>query len=69
FTIDGRGAPFVDGIEGDTGTVLGLSLPVFRRLLRRLGFALPDLWANPVRGATGRAPRAPRAFGDGDSPA
>lgn len=44
FTIDGRSAPFVDGIEGDHGTVLGLSLPLLRRLLRQLGVSVVDLW-------------------------
>ena len=33
FTLDGRSAPFVDGIVGDHGNVIGLSLPLFRRLL------------------------------------
>ncbi|CAO0836181.1 dTTP/UTP pyrophosphatase [Streptomyces microflavus] len=27
FTLDGRSAPFIDGIEGDHGNVIGLSLP------------------------------------------
>ena len=27
FTLDGRSAPFVDGIDGDHGNVIGLSLP------------------------------------------
>jgi septum formation protein len=45
FTLDGRSAPFIDGIDGDPSTVIGLSLPLFRRLLTRLGVALPDLWA------------------------
>jgi septum formation protein len=45
FTLDGRSAPFVDGIDGDHGTVIGLSLPAFRRLLDRLGVAVTDLWA------------------------
>jgi septum formation protein len=44
FTLDGRGAPFVDGIEGDHGTVIGLSLPLLRRLLGDLGVAITDLW-------------------------
>jgi septum formation protein len=44
FTIDGRSAPFVDGIEGDHGTVLGLSLPLLRRLLRELDMGIVDLW-------------------------
>jgi septum formation protein len=45
FTLDGRGGWFVDGIEGDAGTVLGLSLPLLRRMLGRLNLAVPDLWA------------------------
>lgn len=47
FTLDGYGAPFVDGIEGDHGTVLGLSVPVLRTLLADLGVAVTDLWAAP----------------------
>ena len=35
FTLDGRSAPFVAGIDGDHGTVIGLSLPLFRQLLAR----------------------------------
>ena len=35
FTLDGRSAPFVDGIVGDHGNVIGLSLPLFRRAARR----------------------------------
>jgi septum formation protein len=44
FSIDGRGAPFVDGIDGDPGTVIGLSLPLLRRLLAELDIAITDLW-------------------------
>jgi septum formation protein len=44
FTLDGRSAPFVDGIEGDHSNVIGLSLPLFRRLLLELDVALTDLW-------------------------
>lgn len=43
-TIDGYGAPFIDCIEGDHGTVLGLSLPLLRRLLADLGIPITDLW-------------------------
>ena len=35
FTIDGRGGWFVEGVDGDPGTVIGLSLPLLRELLRR----------------------------------
>ncbi|CAN5648369.1 Maf family protein [soil metagenome] len=47
FTLDGRSAPFVDGIDGDPGTVIGLSLPVLRRLLAELGVSITDLWVDP----------------------
>jgi septum formation protein len=45
FTLDGRSAPFVDGIEGDPGTVIGLSLPLLRSLLAQLSIPITDLWA------------------------
>jgi septum formation protein len=45
FTIDGRGGPFVERIEGDHGTVVGLSLPLLRRLLAELGLRITDLWS------------------------
>ena len=44
FTLDGRSGPFIDGIDGDPGNVLGLSLPLLRSLLARLGVRLVDLW-------------------------
>lgn len=45
FTLDGRSAPFVEGIDGDPGNVIGLSLPLLRRLLAEQGIAITDLWA------------------------
>lgn len=44
FTLDGRSAPFLDGIVGDHGNVIGLSLPLFRRLLHRVDLTVMDLW-------------------------
>ncbi len=44
FTLDGRSAPFVDGIDGDPGNVIGLSLPLLRRLLAELDVSVVDLW-------------------------
>jgi nucleoside triphosphate pyrophosphatase len=44
FTLDGRAAPFIDGIVGDPSNVIGLSLPLLRRLLAELGVEVPDLW-------------------------
>ena len=44
FTLDGRSAPFVDGVDGDPGNVIGLSLPLLRDLLARLDLRITDLW-------------------------
>ncbi|KAB2377493.1 Maf family protein [Actinomadura montaniterrae] len=44
FTLEGRGAWFIDGIDGDPGTVMGLSLPLLRRMLATLGVPLTDIW-------------------------
>lgn len=44
FTIDGLGGPFVDRIDGDPSNVVGLSLPLLRRLLADLGVRWTDLW-------------------------
>lgn len=44
-TIDGYGGPFIDGIDGDHGAVIGLSLPLLRRLLADVGIRVTDLWA------------------------
>jgi septum formation protein len=45
FTLEGFGAPWIDGIDGNYGTITGLSLPVLRHLLRQVGVELIDLWA------------------------
>lgn len=45
FTLDGISAPFIDGVDGDPGAVIGLSLPLFRSLLSELGLTVMDLWA------------------------
>lgn len=45
FTLDGRSAPFVDGVDGDPSNVIGLSLPLFRSLLSRLDVPITSLWA------------------------
>jgi septum formation protein len=44
FTIDSKGAGFIRGIEGDPHTVVGLSVPLLRRLVRELGIDWPSLW-------------------------
>jgi len=44
FTIDGLGGAFVDGLEGDHHNVVGLSLPLLRRMLAELGHSWTALW-------------------------
>ena len=44
FTIDGRGGWFVERIEGDHTNVVGISLPLLRRMLITLDVDLPSLW-------------------------
>jgi septum formation protein len=45
FTIDGRAAAFVDSIDGDAGNVIGISLPLLRGLLAKLGVRVTDQWS------------------------
>jgi septum formation protein len=47
FTVDGVGGAFITGIEGDHHNVVGISLPVVRDLVVRLGWAWPEVWAQP----------------------
>lgn len=44
FTIDSKGAGFITAIEGDPHTVVGLSVPYLRTLVRALGVEWPSLW-------------------------
>jgi septum formation protein len=44
FTLDGRGAAFIERIEGDHSNVVGLSLPTLRVLLGELDLTIMDLW-------------------------
>ncbi|GAA3157824.1 Maf family protein [Planomonospora alba] len=47
FTLDGPGGWFVEGIDGDHGNVLGISLPLLRRLFAALDVSVPGLWRRP----------------------
>jgi septum formation protein len=44
FTVDGLAGPFIERVEGDPSTVVGLSLSVLRRLVRRTGTPWTSLW-------------------------
>ncbi len=48
LTIDGYGGWFVDGVTGDPSSVIGISLPLTRRLLREVGLVVTDLWRRPA---------------------
>jgi septum formation protein len=49
FTIDGLGGWFIEGVTGDPSAVVGISLPLIRRLFERVGLLVSDLWAaNPA---------------------
>ncbi len=43
FTIDGLGGWYVESIAGDHHNVVGLSLPLLRRMLAELGYRVTDL--------------------------
>lgn len=44
FTLDGFGGWFIEGVDGDPSSVIGLGLPLLRRLLDKLGIRVTDLW-------------------------
>jgi septum formation protein len=44
FTLDGLGGWFVEGIDGNASSVIGISLPLTRRLLAEVGVGVIDLW-------------------------
>lgn len=52
FTIDSLGSAFIDSVSGDPSTVVGLSIPALRRLVRELGHEWTQLW-RPASGANG----------------
>jgi septum formation protein len=49
FTVDGLGGPFVTAIEGDYHNVVGVSLPLLRRMLAEVGISWPALWKSSPR--------------------
>lgn len=53
FTLDGLGAPYVAGVEGDPSNVVGLSLPLLRELLADVGVPWRELRSPAHRLAQG----------------
>ena len=60
FTLDGLGAPYVEGIEGDPSNVVGISLPLMRELLGSLASRRRHYAADPRARARARRAPAPR---------
>ncbi len=48
FTVDRLGGWFITGLEGDPGSVAGVSLPLVRTLLSDLGIPVTTLWHPPT---------------------
>lgn len=44
FTVDSLGGAFIERVEGDPSTVVGMSLSTIRRLVRELGVDWVGLW-------------------------
>ena len=44
FTLEALGGWFIDSIEGDQTSVIGLSLPLLRKALYSFGVNASDLW-------------------------
>jgi len=44
FTVDSLGGAFIERVEGDPSTVVGMSLSTVRALVRELGVSWTDLW-------------------------
>jgi septum formation protein len=46
FTLDGLSAPFITKIEGDPSGIIGLSLPLLRKMIISLGYRWSELKHN-----------------------
>ncbi|GAA4398626.1 Maf family protein [Tsukamurella soli] len=51
FTLDGLGGWFIENVDGAPSSVIGISLPLTRALLRELGVDIAALWAGPRSGS------------------
>lgn len=48
FTVDSLGGAFIERVEGDPSTVVGMSLSTVRRLAAELGVTWTTLWSTPA---------------------
>ena len=55
FTLDGLGGPFIERVHGDPHAVVGLSLPLLRRMLAEIDLGVHELWEDTA----GDAPHTP----------
>jgi septum formation protein len=44
FALEGKGGMLINKLDGCSSNVIGLSLPILRSLLQRLGYSLKDFW-------------------------
>lgn len=44
FALEGKGAVFVEKIEGCHSNVVGLSMPLLRLMLMEMGYSIADFW-------------------------
>ncbi len=44
FALEGKGAVFVEKIEGCHSNVIGLSMPLLRIMLLEMGYSITDFW-------------------------
>ena len=55
FTVDSLGGAFIERVEGDPSTVVGMSLSTLRRLVRELGVEWTTLWNSAGGGSAASA--------------
>ncbi len=44
FALEGKGSVFVEKIEGCHTNVIGLSMPLLRTMLLKMGYNVTDFW-------------------------
>lgn len=65
FTLEGLGSAFIDSVSGDPSGVMGLSLPLLRKMFGRFDLPWPALW-NMAK-SRGRLELAADSLSDSDS--